>query len=354
MRYLYEERPDIRVIAAGSLLEFAVGKVRSWPVGRVQFYTVHPLTFAEFLTWTGRQRARELLEAGPVESYAFKPLLEAFHRYTILGGMPEVVKQYAERGSVAEVADVYEAIWGTYLRDTEKYATTDQQRDVLRLLMQTAASQDDRISFANFAGSDYRSEAVREAFLSLQLAGVLRLIYPTSSVQAPPVPHRKRRPRIQLLDTGLLNYSRGIQSTLLSTDDLNSLYRGRIAQHIVTQEIIAQHHQSNYEPYFYVREKAGSSTEVDLVIQRGPALIPIEVKAGPQGRLRSLHQYVERSPLKLGLRLLSNEFSVEEVRTPAGHPYRLVNIPYFAAGHLEAYITDERVSAGIDLDAMPA
>ena len=170
----------------------------------------------------------------------------------------------------------------------------------MRHLLSTAANEDDRIKLANFGGSNFRSDEVGPAFQALQQAGVLKLIYPTSSYVLPIVTQFRRSPRVQLLDTGLLNYVRGIQSSLLSTDNLSTSYRGRIAQHIVTQTWIATHHVDSWTPHFWAREKSGASAEVDLVLEGDAKLYPLEIKAGPQGRLRSLHQYLEGSGHPVG------------------------------------------------------
>lgn len=170
------------------------------------------------------------------------------------------------------------------------------------------------------------------------VAGVLRLIYPSSSLQLPVVTKYRRSPRVQLLDTGLLNYVRGIQSSLSSTDDLSTAYRGRIARHIVTQQLIATHHQDSWNPHFWAREKAGASAEVDLILEGDRQLYPLEIKAGAQGRLRSLHQFVERARGELGIRALRNAFTVEEATTPAGYVYRLLNMPYNHVRYWRRYV----------------
>ena len=338
LRFFYEKLPQLPVIAAGSLLEFSLGEIRSFPVGRVEFYTLHPLSFYEYLIWMGRDALAAAYREVPVGRAAHPELLQAFHRYTVVGGMPEIVATLARGAGLAEVQNLYELIWSAYRSDAEKYATNLRQRQVLRHLLTTVASEDDRIKLARFGGSEFRSDEVGAAFQALQQAGVLRLIYPTSSLQLPVVPQYRRSSRVQLLDTGLLNYARGIQADLLGTADLSVSYRGRIAQHIVTQEVIATHHEDSWQPHFWAREKAGASAEVDLVLEARRTLYPLEVKAGAQGRLRSLHQFVERAEHTLGIRALRNSFSVEEARTPSGYAYRLLNVPYYHVVHWKQYV----------------
>ncbi len=338
LRYFYEVYPELHVIAAGSLLEFAMGEVKSFPVGRVEFYTLHPLSFTEYLQWIGKEQYADILEAGPVPDYAHPDVLALFHRYTVVGGMPEVVAALADGAELHQLSSLYESIWSSYRADIEKYAKNSQQRAVLRHLITTAVAEDDRIKLAQFGGSNYRSDEVGEAFQALQLAGVLRLIYPTTSLGLPLVPAFKRRPRIQFLDTGLLNYARGIQADLLGVQDLTAIYRGRIAQHIVAQEIIARHHEPSWSPYFWIREKAGSSAEIDLLLVSKSKLYPLEIKSGAVGRLRSLHLFMERTDSAIGIRALQNSYSKEEVTTPSGFGYTLVNLPYYAVRYWESYL----------------
>ena len=346
LRFFYEQLPELPVIAAGSLLEFALGDVRSFPVGRVEFYTLHPLSFREYLIWMGKDALATAYRQVPVRRAAHAELLRQFHRYAVVGGMPEVIANLASGAKLAEVQNLYELIWSAYRSDAEKYATNLRQRQVLRHLINTAANEDDRIKLARFGGSNFRSDEVGTAFQALQQAGVLRLIYPTSSVARPVVTQYQRSPRVQLLDTGLLNYARGIQADLMDTDDLSVSYRGRIAQHIVTQELIATRHEDSWQPHFWAREKAGASAEVDLVLEGRADIYPLEVKAGPQGRLRSLHQFVERANGKIGLRALRNAFSIEEAVTPAKYAYRLINLPYY---HVEYWA--EYVKLGLEEEA---
>jgi hypothetical protein len=106
--------------------------------------------------------------------------------------------------------------------------------------------------------------------------------------------------------------------------DLTAIYRGRIAQRIVTQEIIALHHEPSWAPYFWIREKAGSSAEINFLLVSKSKLYPLAIKCGAVGRLRSLHLFMERTDSSIGFRALQNSYSKEEVTTPSGYNYLLV------------------------------
>lgn len=151
LRYFYEEYPDLNVIAAGSLLEFAMRKVKSFPVGRIEYIYMHPLNFQEYLGAINHQSAIEQLNKVPHESYAHKVLLDLFNQYAIVGGMPEVVNNFIEKDSLTELPKVYESIWGTYKNDVEKYTSNETERKVIKHVMATAHLYiDQRIKFQNF------------------------------------------------------------------------------------------------------------------------------------------------------------------------------------------------------------
>ena len=190
---------------------------------------------------------------------------------------------------------------------------------------------------AGFGNSQYRSREIGEALRALDLARIIQIIYPTTNLEPPVIPDLKRKPRLQFLDTGLLNHALGIQSDLLGLMDLNSIYKGRLIQHLAAQQFQAQTTSPLYKTVFWVREKANSNAEVDLVYQSGKYIIPVEVKSGAKGSLRSLHQFVERSENKIAIRLLANRFSLEKTRTPAGTPYLLLNMPYYTSTRIQNY-----------------
>ena len=294
LRYFYEERPDIYLIAAGSLLEFALKSVASFPVGRVSYLYLSPLNFEEYLLAFNNDLAINAISTIPIPEYAHAPILSAFHEYALVGGMPEVVANFAEHKNISLVASIYQELWQSYKDDFEKYARNETERKTLRHIIDTAPGEADRIKFEGFGQSNYRSREVGEALRALDLANIVRLIYPTKAISPPITSDKKRRPRLQFLDTGLLNNVLAIQVDIIQIDDINDLHRGKIAQHLVTQQLISIETGDRYQPHFWVREEKDSNSEVDLVYQYGKFIIPIEIKSGKQGKLRSLHQFMEQ------------------------------------------------------------
>ena len=339
LRYFYEDIPELHVISAGSLLEFAMRKVHSFPVGRVEFLYLHPLNFQEYLEAIGEQELLNQLKTVPIKPVAHKLLMDAFHRYAIIGGMPEVVKTDVQQRSLSDLPRVYESIWGTYKNDVEKYTSNDTERKIIKHLMDTSPLYlDERIKFQGFGNSNYKSREVGEAFRTLDDAKIVRLIYPTTDINPPLKSDLKKSPRLQLLDTGLVNYSLGIQAEMLAMQDLNNAYKGAVIPHLVTQELISLQSISAQTPNFWVREKAQSSAEVDLLYSYQDLIIPIEIKSGSTGSLKSLHQFIDAVDHPYAIRMYAGAFNVEKAITPNKKPYLLMNLPYYAGTSLPQYI----------------
>ncbi|GJM06276.1 MAG: ATPase [marine bacterium B5-7] len=334
LRYFYEKVPDLYVIAAGSLLETLIDKQVSFPVGRVEYMYLFPLSFLEYLKAVGEVQAAEMLQVNEVPpNYAHEKLLGLFHQYTMIGGMPEVVAHYAEHQDLTALQKIYNSLLVGYQDDVEKYAESAAQARIMRhIVRHVPLNAGERIKFEGFGQSNYRSREVGEAFRMLEKSMLLQLTYPTIRTEPPFESNQKKSPRLQFLDTGLMNHSVGLQKEFIQLKDLNNLYRGKLTEHIVGQQLLSTGLLKNNELMFWVRDKAQSSAEVDFVLPRGNMLLPIEVKSGATGALRSLHSFMERTAGKKAIRLYAGESSVETIQTANGHSYELQHLPYYLAG----------------------
>ena len=339
LRYFFEMEPEIHVIAAGSLLEHAMRKVKSFPVGRVRMLYMFPINFPEFLSAIGNTAVLDQLNTIPIRDVAHKTLLDLFNRYAIIGGMPEVVRKYVETLNIADLPTIYESIWETYKEDVVKYAANNSEARIIKHIMSTAHFElDSRIKFQNFGNSNYRSREVGEAFRNLDDAKVIQLIYPTTDSSPPLLPDLKKSPRLQFLDTGLINHELNIQVEMLAMEDLNNAYRGAVIPHLVAQELLSLSTFKTVKPIFWVREKKQSSAEVDLVVQFNKLVIPIEIKSGKEGKLKSLHQFIEEAPHPYAVRMYAGKFSIEQHSTRSGKQYFLMNLPYYLSTKLYDYL----------------
>ncbi|MEM7370331.1 MAG: AAA family ATPase [Bacteroidota bacterium] len=339
LRYFKEEYPHLDVIATGSLLEFGLNKISRVPVGRVEYAELHPLSFREYLQGMDNQVALDCLEQIPFESPYLSTLYPLFHRYTLIGGMPGIASAYLQENDLSRIRPLYASIIESYKEDVEKYATNDSQKRVIRHIMDTAPYEiDNRIKLNLFGASSFKTREIKEAMNALSKARLLELIYPTTQTQAPIIPDFRKRPRLHFLDIGLVSYQLGLHQELLTIKDLNDSSRGKIVQQVVNQELKAQTILPGTKRAFWVREERGTSAEVDIVYPFRHMLIPIEVKSGASGRLRSLHEFIDRCPHHFAVRMYKGDIRIDELSTRKGKSFRLLNLPYFLAGWLEQYL----------------
>lgn len=339
LRYFYEMEPGIAVIAAGSMLETLFNKNISFPVGQVVYKVMRPVCFPEFLAAIGETAALQQVQNVPVALFAHSKLLQLFHTYALIGGMPEIVNHYAQHKDLTALGPIYDSLISSYLDDVEKYAGTASQvlhiRHVIRSSFLLAGK---RIKFEGFGNSSYRSREMGEALRTVEKALLLQLVYPNTGAILPLLPDIKKSPRLQVLDTGMLNYFAGIQKEILGTTDLNSVYQGAMVEHLVGQEILAFQYLSLASLHFWVREKKDSSAEVDYLFPFDGKLIPVEVKSGTEGKLKSLHIFMDMAPHTMAVRFYAGEMSITEATTLTGKKYQLLNLPYYLVSQLENYL----------------
>ena len=335
LRYFYEDLPRVHVISAGSLLEFALSDISSFPVGRVEQLLLYPLSFEEFLRATKKDLLYEKYENLEITNITHQLLIDAFNEFLIVGGMPEAVSQYIHDGySFINLNRIFENIWNTYLDDASKYGKSDAQKRTLQFLLKTAPYTLDRVNFSKLGQNQYKSREISEAMLQLQKAKIVHLIYPVTSTKLPMIPDLKKRPRIQFLDTGLLLYINKQSANYVIGNALDEGFRGQISNHIAMQEIMSVSSSVIQEYYFWTRESSNANAEIDIVFPYKNLLLPVEVKAGAVGRLRSLHEYMDRTSHDIGIRLLSNQLSLEMATTYANKSFKLINIPIYLAGKI--------------------
>ena len=334
LRYFYEQRPDLYVIAAGSLLENLVDVKVSFPVGRVQYLALRPCSFSEFLGAIGKNNLLAVLSQKAEYTVAFhEQLMHLFNQYTIVGGMPEAVQQYAETQDVIGIEDVYETLVQAYKDDSEKYVRGNKLTDVVRFILSYGwAFSGETITLGNFANSGYKSREVGEAFRLLEKAMLLELVYPVSSTQLPIIPETKRMPKLIWFDTGLVNYQAGIRKEIIGSTDMVDSWRGHIAEQITAQELLALEDRVGQHRSFW--EKPNNGAEVDFIFTHNSKLYPIEVKSGTNAHLRSLQVFMDSSEVNIAIRIWSKPYSIDKVKTIHGKEFTLINLPFYLIGNL--------------------
>lgn len=340
LRYFYEQRPDLHVIAAGSLLENLIDVKVSFPVGRVQYLALRPCSFYEFLGAVGKQNLLAVLQGKPELSTAFHgQLMHWFNRYAIIGGMPEAVRLFAETQDIVALEDVYETLVQAYKDDTEKYVANNKLTDTVRFILSYGwAFAGETITLGNFANSGYKSREVGEAFRLLEKAMLLEMVYPVSSTLLPIIPETRRMPKLIWFDTGLVNYQAGIRQEIIGSSAMVDSWRGHIAEQVTAQELLSLEDRVGQHRAFWAKPNNGA--EVDFVISHESRLYPIEVKSGTNSHLRSLQVFMDNSEVDVAVRVWSNPYSVDTVTTRNGKAFKLINLPFYLLGRIHDILNE--------------
>lgn len=342
LRFFYEEAKHIHVIAAGSLLESLIDKSISFPVGRVDFLPVRPCSFEEYLEAISEVKSLEIVRSTSIPEFAHNKLSDLFWQYTIIGGMPEIVNDYVENRDFNRLKNIYERLIISYQDDVEKYARNPSQANLIRHIIGASFQYaGTRIIFRNFGGSDYPSREMSEAFKTLEKTMLLQLVYPTTTLKLPVTEKLKRSPKLLLLDTGLVNHLAKLQGELITSRIIDEVYHGKIAEHITGQELMAMAPSVRSKLHFWTREERNAQAEIDYVIPWQDMLIPVEVKSGATGSLRSLHQFINKAPHSIAIRVFSGKYKVEDAKTIQGKKFKLINLPFYLVGQIEKILANE-------------
>lgn len=332
LRYLYEDVNELHVIAAGSLLEvFAKREGFSFPVGRVKNLFMFPVSFMEYLEASNPPLADKLNQMDPLEDSSFHDmLLDAFNTYAFVGGMPEALAVFGETGSYSVIRDVYDSIFMGYLEDVEKNSSLAKAKYLTHALDRTPLYAGERVTYEKFGESSYRSREMKEAFDVLERALVVYRSRPAVSTHIPIIEKLRKAPKLFFLDVGLVNYRIGFKE-FFSQKILDNVYRGKISEQIAAQEIVAQDYRQP-SLRFWIRDKGAAET--DFLYPFKEMVIPIEVKSGKAGKLKSLNLFMENCPHKYALRVYSGRTRIDEIQLPSGKKFFLYSIPYYLLSRL--------------------
>ena len=345
LRYFYEQRPDLYIIAAGSLLENLVDVNASFPVGRVQYLALRPCSFQEFLGAIGKNSLLNILsQRAEYTSVYHEHLMYQFNQYAIIGGMPEAVQKYAETKDIIAIEDIYESLIQSYKDDSEKYVKGNKLTDVVRFILSYGwAFSGETITLGNFANSSYKSREVGEAFRILEKAMLRELVYPTSMTQIPIIPETKRMPKLIWFDTGLVNYQAGIRKEFIGSMEMLDSWRGHIAEQITAQELWAMEDRVGQHRSFWARPNNGA--EVDFIFVHNSKVYPIEVKSGTNAHLRSLQSFMDNSDIDIAIRVWSKPYSIDKVKTPKGKNFTLINLPFYLIENLHQILDNANLTS---------
>jgi uncharacterized protein len=321
LRFFYEKYADLHVIAAGSLLEFALAELPSFGVGRVRSMFIYPLSFDEFLKAVGEGPLQEAkAKAGPVH-----PLPEPIHqkligllkRFLILGGMPEVVATYVQGRDLINCGQVLDDLITSLRTDFSKYRRKVPPLRIAEVFDAVVHQSGGKFVYAK-AHSESNHRQLKEAVDLLIMAGWVIPVAHTSANGLPlGAETNDKNRKLQLLDTGIFQRILGLDiSAIILQDEVSLINKGAIAEQYAGLEIVKA--GSCYRPaalYFWHREAKSSNAEVDYVVQKGQQIIPVEIKSGKQGSMQSLHLFIQEKKPPYGVRFsLENYATYDNIR----------------------------------------
>ncbi|MCD4793303.1 MAG: AAA family ATPase [Bacteroidales bacterium] len=288
LRYFYEQIPELHVISAGSLLEFALEDI-PFPVGRVQLLNMYPMSFVEYLEANGKYKAAELITAPPVKfSESIHNMLNnELRRYFFVGGMPECVKTYSITKNMKNIFDIQADLVHAYRQDFSKYAPYSDKRCLNSVLTSCSKKVGQQIKYSRLA-EDFSNPTIKKAYNLLCTAQLIRKVSAASPAGVPlSATASELKFKTIMLDIGLMTYLSGLSlQTEYKKSDLLAVYKGALAEQFVGQEFIAA---GQKELYYWSRNAKSSNAEVDYLLVKQNKIIPIEVKSGVSGSLKSLH-----------------------------------------------------------------
>jgi predicted AAA+ superfamily ATPase len=349
LRWFAEDMPELAVIAAGSLLDFALAEHEfSMPVGRISYMYLEPLSFEEFLGAVGHQELRKYLENYEVHKTVpeaiHKQLMSILKEYIVIGGMPAVVSSWTENRHYEAVSQLQFDLLATYREDFAKYSG----RIVLGRLEEILSSIPRQLGkkfIYSQANHEVNTSTLKQALSLLVKARVCHQTFATAANGLPLTAEiNEKFFKVILLDSGLVSAILGLSlHQLRSVAELTLVNSGGIAEQFVGQQL-----RTLFPPYappslnYWERLDKSSQAEVDYVIQHGNHIVPLEVKAGTTGSLKSLHQFMEIKNKKFAIRMNSDYPSLGPVCTKSfmGHTveYTLLSLPFYLLGQLHRLI----------------
>lgn len=351
LRYFYEEYAQLPVIAAGSLLDFALETPAfSVPVGRIEYFYVGPLSFEDFLTALGETHLVEWIRnwsiGDPVPLPLHQQCLDLAKQFWLIGGMPEVVSLYSQHRDFQQADNLKQNILQTYVEDFHKYGRAKQLPLLRRIFHTIPGSIGETLKYSKI-DRDSKSTQVRESLEHLQLARILHLICHSDATGIP----LKATVNPQIfktifLDIGLLCAALRLdQLEIIKSPDWAWINRGSLAEQFIGQALLKLNDTYHIPELFYwVRQDQQAKAEIDYVWQYKDALFPIEVKAGKTGTLKSLHYFIKEKHWSFAIRFNANIPSLmqETAKLSDGRSvaYKLLSLPFYMAEQLKRLVKE--------------
>ena len=339
LRYFKEKNDRLAVIGAGSLMEFALSSSDfKMPVGRIQFIYLEPLSFGEFLTASGnellRRHLREIRLNSVWDDAIHQKLMDLLRAYLIVGGMPAVVKEYLESRNFLNCQRVQNSLLQAYRSDFGKYAKSCELKYLQKVLDEAPQLVGNRIKYSN-VDPQSKSRDIKQALNLLKLAGILCPVYATAASGLPlGAQADEMKFKLNFLDVGLMQNACGLQTELTLTNNFFQVNVGAVTEQLIGQEMRA--YFDSYlkrDLFFWARDKKNSSAEVDYVVAIDSLILPVEVKAGKTGTLKSLKLFIEEKKSLFGVRFSQEKLSLHD---------KVLTLPLYMAEQMKRLAREAR------------
>lgn len=341
LRFFYEDHPELAVVAAGSLLEVRLrDESLTFPVGRVEFLRLEPLTFLEFLRATEDVRLAVELEGAFRSCESVAPSLhelamQRLREFLIVGGLPEAVNVWRETRSLVEVGAVHSALHQAYREDLLKYRVKGGIQHLEAALIGAPPHYGARFKVRQIAPGE-KDRPIARALTLLEQAMVLFRVPPTASLSPPFLPRSRAAHKLLPLDIGLALTELQVRAEHLRQRPVESVLGGRVAEAFAGIQLLAANPGQARSLFLWTREgTARSNAEIDYLVSTPNGVLPVEVKASAAGSLKSMHRFLASTDAKYGLRLCSSPGQLDQltVRLPdgSGLAYELRTVPLYLA-----------------------
>ena len=326
LRFFSEEKPQLHIIAAGSLLEAKIDKNWLVPVGRVDYKYLYPMTFFEYLLAKKKTALLDSLKKIKLEDqFQFGDLAgELFKDYTVIGGMPEVISSYIKNGGYDEVKTILGRLQTAYIDDIRKYSKSNRDNKYLEQVVENGAKMAGSLfKYENFGGSSYRSREMGEAVQTVEKVMLLKQVMAVNSTSLPIIPKGNRPKKMIWLDVGLANFVNNAYKEIISGE-----YRGKIMEQIVGQSLIAGGVNKQIDLYYWAKDRDEGSAEVDFCMQHDSQLVGMEIKSGNISKMKSLFSMGNADKNIILVRISWDSLKVETYKF-SGCTYRLLSLPFY-------------------------
>lgn len=339
LRYFYEDRPGLPLISAGSLLEFTLSDHQfSMPVGRIQYLHMGPMTFSEFLEALGEDKLHrivtEYMPGDEIGEVAHKRLLQLLRSYYFVGGMPEAVATFANTRSYQPVSEAHNSIIETYREDFPKYGNSRDLNRMLNVFNFAARNTGVKVKYSNISREDQSATLKKDLELLCMARVISKVIHSHCSGMPLQASLDEKVYKLLFLDVGLMNAISGLNwRTLAQLDDTRLINEGAIAEQFIGQHLQTLLADSpNRELTYWLREGRTANAEVDYVIALAGKIIPIEIKAGASGSMKSLHQFMGEKKADLAVRFDASLPSISTVQATinSGKQQKAVSYPLYS------------------------